>query len=74
MAVAVKRKIQLYYLKNNEFLTLMDDISLNDIPKSLVWCQEAICIGYRGEYALLQVQFMFNFSLISFFSKFFFFS
>ncbi|CAH1174241.1 unnamed protein product [Phaedon cochleariae] len=55
MAVSVKRKVQLYYLKNHEFLPLMDDINLNDIPRSLVWCQEAICVGYRGEYALLQL-------------------
>ncbi|CAG9858629.1 unnamed protein product [Phyllotreta striolata] len=55
MAVAVKRKIQLYYLKNNEFLPLMNDINLNDIPKSMVWCQEAICIGFKGEYALLEL-------------------
>nr|XP_023015227.1 vam6/Vps39-like protein isoform X1 [Leptinotarsa decemlineata] len=55
MAVVVKRKVQLYYLKNNEFLPLMDDISLNDIPRSMVWCQESICVGYRGEYALLEL-------------------
>lgn len=55
MAVAVKRKIQLYYLKNNEFLPLMDDIILTDIPKSMVWCQEVICLGYRGEYALFEL-------------------
>lgn len=55
MAVAVKRKIQLYYWKNNEFHNLMTDINLNDIPKSMVWCQEAICVGFRGEYALLDV-------------------
>ncbi|KAG5897551.1 hypothetical protein JTB14_007267 [Gonioctena quinquepunctata] len=55
MAVAVKRKVQLYYLKNNEFLPLMDDINLNDIPRSMVWCQESICVGYRGEYALLEL-------------------
>ncbi|KAJ8942577.1 hypothetical protein NQ318_010385 [Aromia moschata] len=55
MAVAVKRKIQLYYLKNNEFFELMDDISLTDIPRAMVWCQEAICVGFRGEYALFKL-------------------
>lgn len=55
MAAIVKRKIQLYYLKNNEFLQLMDDINLTEIPRSMVWCQESICVGYRGEYALLEV-------------------
>ncbi|XP_018576853.1 vam6/Vps39-like protein [Anoplophora glabripennis] len=55
MAAVVKRKIQLYYLKNNEFLQLMDDINLTEIPRSMVWCQESICVGYRGEYALLEL-------------------
>ncbi|CAG9762236.1 unnamed protein product [Ceutorhynchus assimilis] len=56
LAVAVKRKIQLYYLKNNEFHTLADDISLTDIPKSMVWCQNVICLGFRDEYALLKLE------------------
>lgn len=64
IAVAVKRKIQLYYWKNNEFLPLMDDINLNDIPRSMVWCQEAICVGYRGEYALIEVSLFKRYSLI----------
>ncbi|XP_060532136.1 vam6/Vps39-like protein [Cylas formicarius] len=56
LAVSVKRKIQLYYLKNNEFLKLMEDISLSDVPKCFAWCGTAICIGYRDEYSLLQLQ------------------
>lgn len=55
LAVAVKRKLQLYFLKNNEFLPLMDDINLTEIPKAMIWCDETICIGYRGEYALIKV-------------------
>lgn len=56
MAVAVKRKIQLYYWKNNEFLSFSEEINVNDIPRSMVWCQEAICVGFRNEYALLDVK------------------
>lgn len=55
MAVAIKRKIQLYYWKNNEFLPFLEDININDIPKSMVWCQESICVGFRNEYVLLYV-------------------
>jgi tetratricopeptide (TPR) repeat protein len=55
LAVAVKRKLQLYYLKNNEFFQLMEDINLAEIPKSMVWCEETICVGYRGEYALIEL-------------------
>ncbi|XP_030763648.1 vam6/Vps39-like protein [Sitophilus oryzae] len=56
LAVAVKRKIQLYYLKKNEFHSFGKDILLNDIPKSMAWCQDVICVGYRDEYALLKVK------------------
>lgn len=55
MCVAVKRKLQLFYWKNNEFLQLVDDINLTEIPKALSWCQETICVGFRGEYSLYKV-------------------
>ncbi|KAK9879568.1 hypothetical protein WA026_006636 [Henosepilachna vigintioctopunctata] len=55
MAVVVKRKLQLYYLKHNEFLPLGDDINLSEIPKCILWSQESICIGYKGEYALVDL-------------------
>lgn len=55
LAIAVKRKIQLYFLKNNQFLQLANDITLNDVPKSMVWRQDVICLGFRDEYVLLQV-------------------
>ncbi|CAH0560450.1 unnamed protein product [Brassicogethes aeneus] len=54
IAVIVKRKIQLYYLKNNELFELQDDINLPDVPRSMVWCQQSICVGFRGEYALIE--------------------
>lgn len=57
MCVVVKRKLQLYYWKNNEFLQLLnDDISLKDIPKALSWCEETICVGFRGEYTLFKLK------------------
>ncbi|KAK5643487.1 hypothetical protein RI129_007332 [Pyrocoelia pectoralis] len=55
LCVAVKRKLQLYYWKNNEFMKLIDDISLNDVPRALAWCQETLCVGFRGEYSLFEL-------------------
>lgn len=55
MAVVVKRKLQLYFLKNRQFNQFGDDISLSEIPKSLIWSQETICVGYKGEYALIDL-------------------
>lgn len=59
MCVAVKRKLQLYYWKNNEFKSFGEDINLTDIPKALSWCKETICVGYKGEYSLYEVWFWF---------------
>lgn len=55
ICVAVKRKLQLYYWKNNEFMKLVEDISLTDVPRALTWCQETLCVGFRGEYSLFEV-------------------
>ncbi|KAF2900283.1 hypothetical protein ILUMI_05905 [Ignelater luminosus] len=55
ICVAVKRKLQLYYWKNNEFMKLVEDISLTDVPRALTWCQETLCVGFRGEYSLFEL-------------------
>ncbi|KAK4886156.1 hypothetical protein RN001_002427 [Aquatica leii] len=55
LCAAVKRKLQLYYWKNNELMKLIDDISLTDVPRALAWCQETLCVGFRGEYSLFEL-------------------
>lgn len=55
MCVVVKRKLQLYFWKKNEFLQLVDDINLAEIPRAISWCEETICVGFRGEYSLFEV-------------------
>ncbi|GLV35804.1 Vacuolar protein sorting 39 [Carabus blaptoides fortunei] len=55
MCVAVKRKLQIYYWKNNDFHQLVDDIIINDVPRTLTWCQETIFVGFRGEYTLFEL-------------------
>ena len=56
LVVAVRRKIQLYYWKNRKFFELQPDINLPDYPKSLAWCKNAICVGYRSEYGLVMLE------------------
>lgn len=56
MCIAIKRKLYLYYWKKSGFeLFENSDIILKDIPKTLIWCEETICIGYKGEYCLHSV-------------------
>lgn len=56
MCVAVKRRLYLYYWKKPGFVLFENsDLTLKDIPKTLVWCEETICVGYKGEYCLHKV-------------------
>lgn len=56
LCVAVKRKLQLYYWKNGAFLELVrEDLSVPDVPRALVWCQETLCVGFKGEYSLVHL-------------------
>lgn len=55
ICVAVKRKLQLWYWKNEQFMHLYDDIDLSDVPKALRWTMDTICIGFKSEYLLYNV-------------------
>lgn len=55
LAVVLRRKLQLYYWKNRKFHDLQEDVSLQDIPRSLAWTGQAICLGARGEYSLVRL-------------------
>lgn len=56
MCVVVKCKLQFFFWKNNLFLELRDDITVNSMPKALAWYDDTICIGFKGDYSLLQVK------------------
>uniref|UniRef100_A0A0K8T2X7 CNH domain-containing protein n=1 Tax=Lygus hesperus TaxID=30085 RepID=A0A0K8T2X7_LYGHE len=50
MCVSVKRKLQLYYLKNRDFHDLAGDLTIPDVPRVMSWVKESICIGCKGGY------------------------
>lgn len=58
LAIAVKRKIQFYFLKNGEFITMCKSITVSDIPKEMSWGQNVICIGFKDEYTLYSVSYL----------------
>ena len=58
LVVAVKRKLQFYYWKNRKFLELQPDINLPDVPRTLAWRKDAICIGYGSAYSLVKMGWM----------------
>jgi hypothetical protein len=64
MCVAVKRKLQLFYWKNNGFLDLHEDLIVADVPRALIWCQETICVGFKGDYYLMQVRLLISISIV----------
>uniref|UniRef100_A0A8C2ZZS2 VPS39 subunit of HOPS complex n=1 Tax=Cyclopterus lumpus TaxID=8103 RepID=A0A8C2ZZS2_CYCLU len=55
MCVAVKKKLQLYYWKDREFHELQGDFSAPDIPKSMAWCENSICVGFKRDYYLIRM-------------------
>jgi hypothetical protein len=55
MVVGVRRKLQFYYWKNRKFHLYADDVVVQDIPKSLAWCRQTICVGFRTEYSLVKL-------------------
>ncbi|XP_067131793.1 vam6/Vps39-like protein [Centruroides vittatus] len=55
MCVAVRRKLQLYYLKNREFLELTNDLGVPDVPKVIAWCGESLFVGFKSEYSLIKL-------------------
>ncbi|XP_061598896.1 vam6/Vps39-like protein [Cololabis saira] len=55
MCVAVKKKLQLYYWKDREFHELQGDFCAPDIPKSMAWCENSICVGFKRDYYLIRM-------------------
>ena len=55
MGVVVKRKLMLFYWKNDKFLELAPDIILPEIPKTVAWCSDTLCVGFRTDYILVDV-------------------
>ncbi|XP_058451128.1 vam6/Vps39-like protein [Malaya genurostris] len=55
LCVAVKRKLQCYYWKQNELLEFGNDIDLNDVPKTIAWNNNYICVGFKTEYVMYDI-------------------
>ncbi|KAG8183005.1 hypothetical protein JTE90_017093 [Oedothorax gibbosus] len=57
ICVAVRKKLQIFYWKPKEskFLEFGQDLSLRDVPRTIVWCGESLCIGYKSEYSLMKL-------------------
>merc|ERR1712142_256434 len=49
LAVALRRKVQVYYWKNREFHELRPDLSLSDTPKSIAWVGESLIFGFSKQ-------------------------
>ncbi|XP_061553001.1 vam6/Vps39-like protein isoform X2 [Phycodurus eques] len=55
MCVAVKKKLQMYYWKDRDFHELQGDFGTPDIPKSMAWCENSICVGFKRDYYLIRL-------------------
>jgi hypothetical protein len=52
LCVATKRRLLLYHHDGSDFVELKD-IPVNDTVRCLAWCGDAICLGFKKEYVLV---------------------
>ena len=55
MVVGVRRKLQFYYWKNRKFHQYANDVVVQDIPKTLAWCHQTVCVGFKTEYSIVKL-------------------
>lgn len=55
ICVATKRKIQIMFWKNREFMELAPELSMYDIPKAMVWFKDRICVGFKRDYFIVKI-------------------
>ena len=55
MVVGSRRKLQFYYWKNRKFHQYAEDVVVQDIPKSLAWRGQTVCVGFRSEYSIVKL-------------------
>lgn len=55
LCVVVKRQLQFWFWKDNKLLKYRDAIQLDDTPKSVVWFENTICIGFKTDYVIYDV-------------------
>eukprot|EP01130_Rhizamoeba_saxonica_P008537 TRINITY_DN3456_c0_g1_i2.p1 TRINITY_DN3456_c0_g1~~TRINITY_DN3456_c0_g1_i2.p1 ORF type:complete len:767 (-),score=140.41 TRINITY_DN3456_c0_g1_i2:83-2383(-) len=55
ICLAERKKLLLYVWERYEFVSTKT-LSIPDTPKSLIWCGAKLCVGYKREYNLIDVQ------------------
>lgn len=57
---AWKHRNKIYLMNHNRSLNLVwsllqGDFAAPDIPKSMAWCENSICVGFKRDYYLIRV-------------------
>lgn len=50
---STKRKIQLFKWERKEFVEILNDLSLYDVPHALSWCKDSLCVGFKRDYYII---------------------
>lgn len=54
LCAAVRRRLELFYWKNNTFCEHPKDLCVPDTPRAMVWCgNESILVGFKSEYNII---------------------
>lgn len=56
MCTVLKRKIQTYVWRRNQFQELYQEFALPETPKTAVWIGDYLCVAMKKEYLLMQAK------------------
>ncbi|XP_060583141.1 vam6/Vps39-like protein [Ruditapes philippinarum] len=56
ICVATRRKLQIMFWKNREFIDLTGDMNMYDIPRAMVWFKDRLCVGFKRDYFIVKIQ------------------
>ncbi|KAL4237860.1 Vam6/Vps39-like protein [Mactra antiquata] len=56
ICVAVKRKIQVMFWKNRDFMDLVPEMNMYDVPRAMVWLKDRLCVGFKRDYFIVKIQ------------------
>ncbi|XP_053393314.1 vam6/Vps39-like protein [Mercenaria mercenaria] len=56
ICVATRRKLQIMFWKNRDFIDLVPEMNMYDIPRAMVWFKDRLCVGFKRDYFIVKIE------------------
>ncbi|XP_017013413.2 vam6/Vps39-like protein [Drosophila takahashii] len=55
LCCAIRRRLVFFFWKKDKLDSLLLNIELSDVPRTLCWVGHAVCVGYKDEYVVYDI-------------------